>query len=160
MASPIETDMEEGTSWKTTRSGRLEMKEEEAFWKDNGCFSTRLCKKTMSEGSWRRRGCMTAFVSVLFVVIVSVCSLPTVLYFSVLVSVLIIILTTPCMHKETVLMWVCALSACRYARNAVASCTMGDVAFLHVADDCCWRLRRQLYLPAMIGTWNINSVLM
>ena len=92
MASPNETHAEEGTTWKTTRSGRFETEEEEASSKANGCFGARLCKKKMPEGGWRRRAGMTVFVSVLFVVIVSVCSLPTILYFSALVNVYLVIL--------------------------------------------------------------------
>ena len=75
------------------------MEVEEASSKAKSCFGTRLCEEIMPQGGWRRKACVTLFVAVLAVMIVSVCCVPSALYLIAQVSAKLIIVKTQCMHK-------------------------------------------------------------
>ena len=102
MASWNEAHTEKESTATTTCNDRLEMEEEEVSSKANDCFNTRLCEKMTPEGGWRRKVFMSFLVAVLAMMILSVCSLPTILYFSALVR-MPDYTKGPCMYKATVL---------------------------------------------------------
>ena len=70
----------------TMPTGILEIGEEEASSKSNCCSDTRLCEKMTPKNGWRKRICKTLLATMLAVIIVSACTLPTTIYFSSLVN--------------------------------------------------------------------------
>ena len=90
VASSNEANTEKGATSTAMRGETLEMEEEKNSSQSNCCFGTRLLEKTTPNSDRRKKTCTIVLVAVLAVVNLIVCSLPTVLYFSIPVSAYLI----------------------------------------------------------------------